>query len=720
MTNTLCTLPMPLSSSLSRLLLFVLILWLAGCQQILTGADVPPTAVSASPTLPIQTATPTPTRLPNPTPSPTAPPPSVADAFEALSHHLQADLPFNAPALADALQGIDNVRSPTAVELREIAEILTQRSFDPAVLAAAEQLLTALEMAPSNAPDRPATSAAWLSLLENDDAHRATLRPPRVEIQNRQPEAAVNLLNPAYLGYQLTGQTIGDVRFFAGREVVEGQIELLSYEPVWPAPLSLPHGRELFRWGDGGHHEVVTWTAQAHALTDGVTAPFALLWAGHDPDHNHAHWVTGLYNTAVGESFPAELHFNQAQEGTLTAVWRLDGAEPSAYTPQAGDQFTPDQYYLTAEGQLSREAGGTTLDVFDPETGVVRLRTLQRALPDGAYLVGVEAGPHPTAVNRAITTLSVNNEASGAANSGLRGYLDPQVGFQFPYPMDWLPPQYREHGLYSANLDGTAQLQLTLYPNTAVSRPSELQAEVLTQFGTVDLLYEQDTAVGTNPAIPAILTAYGYRTGSLTNGNNQPEERTGLLLTFIHQQQGYVLDLDAPATAEPQAIAFIENIRRNWQFRPLEPPQFTRNWRPLNLPDLILPQRDDFRVQTAGAWERVTANDDPRIFVALQTRPREAQELSASLLRWSGVASQGVQEYAPRDPRRLALGTRLWLVQEFAYVGEGTGEEMRGVVLVSEEQGRELIVWAEAPAVHYDELFHEIVATMLAGLVVRE
>ena len=75
-----------------------------------------------------------------------------------------------------------------------------------------------------------------------------------------------------------------------------------------------------------------------------------------------------------------------------------------------------------------------------------------------------------------------------------------------------------------------------------------------------------------------------------------------------------------------------------------------------------------------------------------------------------------MQGYAPTEPSRLALGKRLWLQQAFSYIATDSGEEIRGVVLISENHGRELIVWAESPAVHYDEVYHEVLAVMLAEL----
>ncbi len=696
------------------LLLFFVMLCLVGCQQVLPAADVPPTAVSTTPLI-IATPTAVVTPTPTPEPSPTPIPPSVAEAFETLSTHLQADLPLNAPALADALRGAADDGAPTAVDIRLLAEILAVRSFDPAVITAANQLQAALASSPASADASTVTASdSWLNLLANYDRYRASFRPPALDLINYFPEADTNLRQPAYLRYQLTGKQLDEVHLLAGSYTGDGRRQLLVQAPLWPEPTYLPHGRELFSWPDGHHTEVIMWAARATALSDGTTTAFALLrHVGHVPGR-HERLVRGQYNTAVGESFSAELRFNYDNGGTLTAVWRLDEAEAVPYTPQAGDQFTPDQYFLDENDQLQREAGTTTFSVTNPDNGEPLLRTAWQAVPDGNYFLGIQASHHPASASTVLTNLSVTNEASGAVDSGQFGYLDPVFGFQFPYPADWLPPQYGEHGLYSANLDGTAQLQLTLYPNTAVSRPRELQAEVLTQFGAVDFLYEQDTAVGTNPTIPGVMTAYGYR----SEATNDREERTGLLVSFIYQQQGYVLDLDAPATAEPQAIALMESILRDWQFRPLEPRQFTRNWQPLTLAEtgLTVPQRDDFRLQTAGAWERITANDDPRIFIALRTEPRDAPDLTDRLLHWSDIAGQGVQGYAPTEPSRLALGKRLWLQQAFSYIAGDSGEEIRGVVLISEDHGRELIVWAECPAAHYDEVYHDVLAVMLAEL----
>ncbi|MCA9981107.1 MAG: hypothetical protein KDD89_09740, partial [Anaerolineales bacterium] len=678
---------------------------------------------------------------------------AVTTALETLSQHLQADLPFNAPALADARHGAasdlwitaDNrgQGSYTAVDMRDMADILASRSFDPAVISAAQELVTTLDTAvlahgrgrglPQNnglALYFPASAssldpryqsesqlATWPTLLSNfylsptAVSANAALYPPTLDLINSFPEADANVLNPVHLAFQLTGRDLADVHILAGQFTEDGRRRLLEYDRLIPQPTYLPNGRELLTWRDGRHTDFYIWQTRATVLTDGTNRDFAILW----PTGNERtlRRVPGLYTTAVGETLDAHLLFNRTNR-SLATVWAVGpNGEPFEQTPASGDLFAPYRYYLDESDQLQVETGATfsvTTAVGDP-----LLRYDWQPVPDGNYFLGLKANNRADDTVTALTNIAVTNEQSGAATAEQFAYLDPYLGFQFPYPADWYRPVYGENGLYTTNTDGTAQLQLALYPDTAASRPTELQADVLARFGQVDLLYEQDTAVGINPTIPAVMTAYGYNSGS--------GERTGLLVSFIYQGQGYVLDLDAPATAEPQAIALIDSITRNWQFRPLTTPQaalFPNNWNQVTLGEVAVPQRSDFRTQTAGAWERLAANDDPRIFMALQTHPLptgaepEAHSLADSLLYWSEVASQGVSGYRAGQLGRFVLANQLWVRQEFRYVDEAAGEEIWGFVMVTHVADREVIAWAESPAAVYNEVNGKVFETMLA------
>jgi hypothetical protein len=724
----------PTLRRLTRSCYALLLLWLIGC-----GAELPTATVS--PEQAEQVVLVTATATPLPTATPTAVPlvadlPTIESQFHQLLAQLEADMPLNAPAIGTALHlaALPDIAhpQPTTVALQQWAQILAWRSFDPAVQQTAHTLATLINQAeltpelqlPLTANDPlfltplPSGIAPWQSFLANWQQHNSQLLPPTLDLINQFPEADTNLDNPAYLAFQLTGQQVADVRLVAGRFTNDGRRQLLNYSPIYPAPTLLPDGQERFWWPDGRHRQVIIWPGEGMALQGGdesLPPQLALLWHWQDGEDGAEVWqVLGEYVSSAGVTFPAALLLGQG-EGEDTAVWQLSPTNPpQPYTPQPGDSFAPYVYYLDEQDALITSPGEPLALFAADGTGGVRLRAINQPLPDDNYFLGVEATNQAGQKVLALTNLAVTNEASGATG---RTYLDPYLGFQFPYPADWQPPRYEGSAVWTRNQDETAELRVTWFPNTPAGTPRNLLNEALGEFGGVDLLYEQESSIGQEPTWPAAMAAYGYRTPT-------GEERTGLLLAFIYQQHGYVLDVDAPATEEAAALALLEGVRQRWQFRSLVPRLFGHQWREVRAQGVRLPIRDDFWAQAAGEWERVSAQSDARQFMAWRTAVlTPTQSLPERLGYWGEIANRTLPAYLPQEPRRWVVGERLWLAQPFSYTAVD-GEAMTGLVLLGEQvfgtdaegERRELVVWLEAPTAVYETTYQQAFAIMLASL----
>ena len=143
----------------------------------------------------------------------------------------------------------------------------------------------------------------------------------------------------------------------------------------------------------------------------------------------------------------------------------------------------------------------------------------------------------------------------------------------------------------------------------------------------------------------------------------------------------------------------------------------TASWATIELVDFSVPQPADFRYQPAeGGWERFIAQEDAKIFVALRVDPSDGLPLTDVVAKWSDVASKGVGEYEASEIGRFALADQLWWRQDFAYK-TAEGEEIWGFLLVGEQDGQQIVSWAEAPAAVYGDLEETIFQVMLAELV---
>jgi hypothetical protein len=281
------------------------------------------------------------------------------------------------------------------------------------------------------------------------------------------------------------------------------------------------------------------------------------------------------------------------------------------------------------------------------------------------------------------------------------------VGFQFLYPETWFAPRYEDTLLYTANLSGTTFLQVTLYPNVDRSVNAEvLKEQALAQFGSVDILFEERINIG--PA-NGYRTAYGYNKEDGT-------ERTGIFLTFVQDGMGYVVDVDGPTADEAVTITAVQTMADSWQFAQTGFGLQPGDWAKVDFEAYSVAQPADFAFQEFNGWQRFVANRDT--FLALRTQPAtlNRDQVLAALVRDAG---SGVNDFASGTPFLLPLGGGTWQRADFSYTN-GDGLEIWGFIMVKVENGWEVVAWAEAPSITYNQLESDVFLLMIADLTLTK
>ena len=167
---------------------------------------------------------------------------------------------------------------------------------------------------------------------------------------------------------------------------------------------------------------------------------------------------------------------------------------------------------------------------------------------------------------------------------------------------------------FTRNLDGTAQMQVRIYPGWTGDLAA-LQSEVLATFGTVSVLQQEPVSIGAT-AVAGIRTAYGY--DSAERG-----PRTGMFLTFLNDGVGYVVDLDGPREAEAAALAIHDTIASTWQFLPSRLGFGPEPWATLNVGNFRVRYPAGYAYQEFNNWHRFAA--DPQTFVAVRIQQSDAE-----------------------------------------------------------------------------------------------
>jgi hypothetical protein len=661
--------------------------------------------------------------------------PLLTAAVAELALALSADPAYTGSAVGAARSGaeaFDLIYPPqtardATIDLWHFAAILAQRSSDESVTAAARQLMAAVdEVVVAVASGGGIRQARGIAVTFPgtgeflDAGFMAQSAPPHWENFLRtyygaglagvaRPElhivqvldSVLSVQKPAYVEVEIIGRDIESVILINGRYQPDGRLRLTQYDTLAPEPTSLPDGSQLYAWPDGVHREFFVWEAEATYLHDGTNGDYVVMWpTGYE---SSLYTVAGAFRRAGDDdTVRANLVFDTTT-GWLARVWGYQSETESApreIFPEAGDGFQISNFYLSGAGDIVSEPGVHLF--FDSER---RLAYDWRPLPSGDYFLGFSAR---NIAGEAADTFTDFTIANDNLLPGYMAYLDPHHGFQFLYPAAWYKPGYDEAQLYTSDLAGQTWLYLTLYPEAGRVTAGDLRRQTLEIFGTVDVLYEENVTIG---GVPGLLTAYGYE------GATGPQ--TGLLLAFVRDGLGFVVDLDGPVTVEEENLQIMRALLESWQFQPVGPGLQPGHWARLALDDFSISVPSDFTHQELqNGWHLLSAADQVN-FLALRTDPESGEERPALARYWQGVAGQEARNFNAGEPYRFSLANMSWARIDFSYVRDD-GSAMRGLILVTTVAGRDVVAWAEAPAAQFDHLESSVFLAAVADLSLED
>jgi hypothetical protein len=199
-------------------------------------------------------------------------------------------------------------------------------------------------------------------------------------------------------------------------------------------------------------------------------------------------------------------------------------------------------------------------------------------------------------------------------------------------------------------------------------------------------------------------TAYGY---AKNNGL-----RTGVFLAFMRDGVGYVVDVDGLAADEAATITAVDVIASSWQFVSAGTGLPPGRWAQVDLAAFSIAQPADFVYQEVNNWQRFS--NGRHAFVALRAQPTTLPGTDAlsALIRDAG---EGMQAFVAEAPFTTLLGDAIWERVNFSYALED-GRAIWGFIMIKEEDGHEVVAWAEAPADVYNELEQTAFLLMIADL----
>lgn len=655
---------------------------------------------------------------------------AVTTAVQQLAQALQNDPAQAAGAVGDARYGAEAYARPfgaafdeyAAIDLSHFAAILAQRSPDEAVRAAANAVVDGVAAAVianergsgfrysggiahyfprqaqfyNTAYAQTTTNLAWNDFLAAYyEAGQDSLSPPEIYLTNARNEAA-GAQNPAYLDFQIVGRSVETVSLLGGRYEADGRRRLLELDTLIPEPSILPDGSRLSEWRDGVHEDFFIWdTLTTYLFDDADNGDFVVMTAVTDAanqgENGRLYAVSGVFISAT--EIEASLVFDYAS-GQLARVWGITNGAAAEITPRPGDLFRIDSLYLDENDQLVREPGPTL--VFD-ETS--QLYFDWRPLPDGDYFLGLSAENSAGKTAVAFTDLPVENNHLLPNYSA---YLDPYLGFQFLYPDAWYTPIYTDTLLYTSSRDAATDVQITLYPNLEPDvDTAALTEQTLNQFGPVDVLFT-DTAVIAGTQGQRI--SYGYTKSSGAH--------TGVFLAFVRDGVGYVVDVDGVSEDEAATLTAVDIIASSWQFVSAGAGLPPGRWAQIDAAAFSVAQPADFVYQEVNNWQRFSNGRYAFVALRAQSINRPVPDVLAALIRDAG---EGMQAFAADAPFSTLLGGAIWERANFSYALED-GSAIWGFIMVKEENGQEVVAWAEAPSDVYNELEQTAFLVMIADL----
>jgi hypothetical protein len=491
----------------------------------------------------------------------------------------------------------------------------------------------------------------------------------------------VTVEQPAFYKGQLMGMNIDDVWLMAGGYEAEGRRRLLWLEPQEDIVAGNVGGQD---WRDGLHQLTAIWPAMGLSVSKGEMTDLVLF----EPGSESGSVVTiqgQLVRSGEDRPLPGELRCDTSQSDQWAIV---DGATNQPLAPQADDSFQVMRHYLADDGSIVVEPGA----VFGLDGAPVISCQLQ-PLPGGTYFAGWVARDEDGE-----SALVSADFALGAFEpvETSQTFLDPDAGFQYQYPSDWSTMKADDQSRIASNPTGTIELTVTVRPDSLGVANDELKSQVLAAYGPVEVLYESEVPLA---GAQASWTAYSYEA---SDGSH-----TGVLVSFVHNDRGYVVDVDGPAAEEEAILDVAGLVIDSWRFRANGADGTAGLWSLAHGNGLAVAIPAGFsQLADRAGWTTFRSITSGGV-LAIRLVESSAGEPGNSLTDWLVGLHPGAAELAASDAYPYRLGRRAWMRLDFAYRSAG-GAPIWGLLLTAEENGQPLLFWAEAPAIAYQALEEQV------------
>lgn len=501
----------------------------------------------------------------------------------------------------------------------------------------------------------------------------------------------VSTQHPAYVMAELSGREINSVSLLGGSVLEDGRQRLLFHQPIDPDP-----GDDEWpgQWANGIHDQVQTWDFTGDYLWDGQRGDFVVLWATEEAgDTRTAH---GRYRAAESDSYDDAVLVVDIAQGLAQNVIKKGTSETVRFQP--GDEFQLTTLLLDDEGVPFDEPGAS---LSFEEGG--HLAYTQRPVPSGTYFLGISVDSAGGEADTVLTRFVVNNDSLVA---GYRAFLDVKRGFQLLYPETWPAPTEQGGRLLFSDPAATVQMSVSSHPDIAGQPIVNLKQRALEAYGDVTLLYEDQVDIGSGGGLR---TVYGYQA---------PDgPRTGVLLTFVHEEMAYVVDVDGPGSEEAQLLDLASVIASGWTGRAVAA-NSAGHWLEADVDGLAVQVPADHRPQQMGnGWQRF-AGDDELTFLAMRSEPVTGRGLFNGLAHWLDVAGSNVLNFAASEIYAFDRGDRSWARVDFEYALDDS-QRIGGAIVLAQIGERFLIIWAEAPSEQF-QAYEAWVLEMIVDQLSRE
>lgn len=663
--------------------------------------------------------------------------PTLTNAINKMSTAIQADPSFTVSSVGDARGGAEgyaliypeDAAYYASIDLWHFASILSQRSPDDTLTAAAKDVMNAVKEVVVSADHGSGFSQAngisvyfpstldyfndrykqesglapWYNLLASYHGLGLSDIPlPEFKIVNVLSDNAGSQ-NPGYMDVEITGRDIENVVLFNGR-YEGGKQHLLQFDYLLPEPTHLEDGSLLYEWKDGVHKDFFVWNTEGIYLSDSTgKGDYVVMWP---TEYNSPQYTVRGQFIRAGSSTPfdANLVFDSNQQ-KLTGVWTFQAearSAPNEIFPEAGDQFRIYNSFIDDSGNLTSEPGVTI--TFDDNKLVYYD---WRPLPSGNYFLGFRA------TNISGQTASDSHDfkvTNDNLDPGYKGYLDPYKGFQFLYPDSWYTPSYQDTLLYTYDIATSSTLmRITLYPEVGEATADDLKAQTLEQFGNPTIVQEVDVSIG---GVDGKGTVYSYQADT-------GDDHTGAFLAFVNDGTGYVVDIDGLSDNSEANINALNKIIDTWVFQPVGFGLQPGNWASVEASNFTVQLPSNFSYEELDSGWQLFSSDDGYSFVALRTDPASGDELKEVVQGWVDVAGDGVDSFAAGDAYRYSLGENAWARVDFTYTADD-GTDLQGFIMATIVDDQEVVGWAEAPVDAFAGLENSVFLVSIADLSLND